>query len=134
MKKVRGNRQKPFLCGAPPGNNRKVVGSIPGSEQASTRAMRGGQREHWCQGSPGSHMGAPFVIAIIAKHIGDPGRIRACNARLCGPMPYPLGHETCCTIQHCFISSTRINIVGNGNMSWWFDAHVFRTMTAITTS
>ena len=49
----------------------------------------------------------------------DPGRARACNPRLCRPMPYPLGHGA-----SCFAAAGRARMardsaakLGNGSMT-----------------
>ena len=60
-----------------------------------------------------------FLLSSTEESGDEPGRTRACNPRLCRPMPYPLGHGA-----SCFAAAGRARMardsaakLGNGSMT-----------------
>ena len=63
----------------------RQLGRAAAAHPPSPSRGRGAQR---CQA--GKRQSRARLGAV--RHFNDPGRTQACNPRLCGPMPYPLGH------------------------------------------
>jgi hypothetical protein len=84
------------LCGGCEAWWQQVLrGFEPRSLDSESRALTvtpQDQLHHCGQRGNGWNRVCAFAGAVAFVESNDPGRTRACNPRLRGPMPYPLGH------------------------------------------